>query len=185
MRKIDYHLVDVLVVVLIQLALLELTKEVVFSSVCDYYYNRLFHYLRVILLLLVMVMPYIGRKKRERELDHLIVDSASVFGGLWASTQTWRRTITSVHSPYFYCFCLSSLTFLIKNGFDVYLIINLAYVLAKNCNFFLYREQRSCLSFERLCDKNGNCCVFSVDESQWVNCELWSEKIENRNRSTK
>ena len=83
MRKIDYHLVDdVLVVVLIQLALLELTKEVVFSSLCDYYYNRLFHYLRVILLLLVMVMPYIGRKKRERELDHLIVDSASVFGGL-------------------------------------------------------------------------------------------------------
>ena len=63
MRKIDYHLV--VVFVLIQLALLELTKEVVFSSVCDYYYNRLFHYLRVILLLLVMVMPYIGRKKRE------------------------------------------------------------------------------------------------------------------------
>ena len=78
--------------------------------------------------------------EKERELDHLIVDSASVFGGLWASTQTWRRTITSVHSPYFYCFCLSSLTFLIKNGFDVYLIINLAYVLVKNCNFFPYRE---------------------------------------------
>ena len=82
MRKIDYHLVDVLVVVLIQLALLELTKEVVFSSVCDYYYNRLFHYLSHFIASCNGNAIYWTEKERERELDHLIVDSASVFGGL-------------------------------------------------------------------------------------------------------
>ena len=83
MRKIDYHLV-VVVRRPYSISFTRVDKRsCLFSSVqcVTTIIIDFFHYLRVILLLLVMVMPYIGRK-RERELDHLIVDSASVFGGL-------------------------------------------------------------------------------------------------------